>query len=81
MSNPGGPYNWHGDYDPVHAYVANDAVRSDGRSFFALQATTGNAPPSYPDTDSAYWAMYADRGGDGVENQRRDGYACIQRAY
>jgi len=62
---PGGPYNWHGDYDPAHAYVANDAVRSEGRSFFALQETTGNAPPSYPDTDNAYWAMFAERGGDG----------------
>jgi len=64
---PGGPYNWHGDYDPAHAYVANDAVRSEGRSFFALQATTGNAPPSPPDTDSAYWAMFSERGEDGVD--------------
>lgn len=64
---PGGPYNWHGDYDPLHAYVANDAVRSEGRSFFALQATTGNAPPSPPDTDSAYWAMFSDRGEAGID--------------
>lgn len=63
----GGPYNWHGDYDPTHAYVANDAVRSDGRAFFALQATTGNAPPSPPDTDSAYWAMFSDRGEAGTD--------------
>lgn len=64
---PGGPYDWHGDYDPAHAYVANDAVRSEGRSFFALQATTGNAPPSPPDTDSAYWAMFSDRGEAGTD--------------
>ncbi len=64
---PGGPYNWHGDYDAGHAYVANDAVRSEGRSFFALQDTTGNAPPSPPDTDSAYWAMFSDRGEAGVD--------------
>lgn len=63
----GGPYNWHGDYDPTHAYVANDAVRSNGRSFFALQATTGNAPPTAPDTDSSYWALYAERGEDGAD--------------
>ena len=63
----GGPYNWHGDYDPAHTYVANDAVRSEGRSFFALQATTGNAPPTAPDTDSAYWAMFSDRGENGTD--------------
>ena len=64
---PGGPYNWHGDYDPAHAYVANDAVRFEGRSFFALQATTGNAPPTSPDTDNAYWAMYAEKGAAGAD--------------
>ncbi len=63
----GGPYNWHGDYDPAHAYVANDAVRYEGRSFFALQATTGNAPPTAPDTDSSYWALYAECGADGTD--------------
>lgn len=67
---PGGTYNWHGDYDPAHAYVINDAVRSAGRSFFALQSTTGHAPPSAPDTDNAYWALYAEKGeagDDGVD--------------
>lgn len=67
---PGGPYNWHGDYDPAHTYVANDAVRSEGRSFFALQETTGNAPPAYPDTENTYWSLYAERGIDGVDGAK-----------
>jgi hypothetical protein len=69
---PGGPYNWHGDYDAGHTYVANDAVRSEGRSFFALQETTGNAPPNYPDTDSVYWAMYSEKGEDGIDGGIRN---------
>lgn len=68
----GGPYNWHGDYDAGHAYVANDAVRFEGRSFFALQETTGNAPPNYPDTDSVYWAMYSEKGEDGIDGGIRN---------
>ncbi|MCK9571071.1 complement C1q domain-containing protein [Candidatus Pacearchaeota archaeon] len=60
---PGGVMAWHGLYDAGHAYVANDGIlSSDGRGFYALQATTGNAPPSYPTLANAYWSLFAERG-------------------
>lgn len=55
-------------YDPTKTYQANDACRSsEGRSFYALQETTGNAPPTYPATESAYWSLIAEKGVDGVD--------------
>ena len=58
---------WRGAYDALHTYQANDAVVHDGRGFHAIQETTGNAPPAYPATTSAYWQLFAERGVDGVD--------------
>ncbi len=65
---PGGVMDWKGAYDAGTTYATNDGVRSaEGRSFYALQETTGNAPPSYPDTDNAYWDLCAEKGADGAD--------------
>lgn len=64
---PGGVMAWHGTYDAGHTYQANDAVVHDGRGFYARQTTTGNAPPTYPATESAYWSLFAEKGVDGVD--------------
>jgi hypothetical protein len=58
---------WKGEYDPDKTYQANDAVRSsENRPFYALQETTGNAPPLYPATEDAYWSLITERGYDGA---------------
>ncbi len=64
---PGGIMAWKGEYAAGTTYQANDAVLDDGRAFYALQVTTGNAPPTYPATESAYWSLFAERGVDGVD--------------
>jgi hypothetical protein len=63
---PGGAMTWRGVYAAGTAYSADDAViSSEGRAFYALQSTTGNAPPSWPDTENAYWRLFAEKGDDG----------------
>lgn len=67
---PGGVMAWHGAYDAGHTYHANDAVIStEGRGFYAVAETTGNAPPLYPATSSAYWELFAEKGTDGVDGE------------
>lgn len=68
QGTPGGTLAWKGLYDAGTAYSTNDGViSSEGRAFYALQATTGNAPPSYPTTTSAYWSLFAERGTSGIQ--------------
>ena len=60
---PGGALVWRGLYAGGTAYQANDGVISaEGRGCYALQATTGHAPPSYPTLVNAYWSVFAERG-------------------
>lgn len=70
---PGGTLSWRGEYAAGTTYQANDGVRSsEGRSFYALQETTGNAPPLYPETDDAYWSLFAEAGHsvDGLDGSK-----------
>ncbi|MFA7164622.1 MAG: hypothetical protein WC124_02080 [Desulfoplanes sp.] len=68
QGTPGGAMSWQGSYDSGTTYQANDAViSSDGRGFYALQDTTGNAPPLYPATTSAYWSLFCEKGVDGID--------------
>jgi hypothetical protein len=61
---PGGTLAWRGLYASGTAYTANDGIiTSEGRACYALQVTTGNAPPSYPTLENAYWSVFAERGG------------------
>mgnify|MGYP001366422141 CR=1 FL=1 len=62
---PVGFLDFQGEYNPATAYVANDGVRYNGSSWVALQATTGNAPPTLPTTENAYWSLLAVKGQDG----------------
>ena len=63
---PGGILTWRGLYSAGTTYAANDGViSSEGRAFYCLQATTGNAPPSYPTLTNAYWSLFAEKGMDG----------------
>ena len=55
-----------GTYDAGTAYILDDAVLYNGSTFIALQATTGNAPPTLPTTSSAYWQLLARQGTDGA---------------
>ena len=64
---PGGTMTWLGSYAAGTTYQANDGVlSSEGRGCYALQETTGNAPPTYPDTENAYWSVFAEAGQDGA---------------
>ncbi len=63
---PGGTLSWKGEYGAGTTYAANDGVIFGGRAFYALQETTGNAPPTYPDTENAYWSVFAEAGQDGA---------------
>jgi hypothetical protein len=63
----GGAMAWKGDYDGGTTYQANDAVIHDGRGFYAIAETTGNTPPAYPATTSAYWELFAEKGIDGSD--------------
>jgi hypothetical protein len=65
---PGGSMTWRGVYASGTAYSADDAVvSSEGRAFYALQSTTGHAPPSWPDTENAYWRLFAEKGDNGSD--------------
>lgn len=55
-----------GDYSGATAYVKGDMVQYQGSSWIALQATTGNTPPSLPTTSNAYWQLLARAGADGA---------------
>ena len=55
-----------GEYNPATAYAMRDAVRFNGSTYIALQATTGNAPPNLPTTSNAYWEVVAAKGLDGT---------------
>jgi len=63
---PAGYTNPRGTYSVATAYFRNDAVLYNGSSFVALQATTGNAPPTLPATSNAYWQLTAIKGTDGT---------------
>lgn len=57
---------WQGAYNGATAYAENDVVRDQSSSWIALQATTGNAPPTLPTTSNAYWSLMAEKGADGA---------------
>tara|TARA_R110002020_G_scaffold53905_8_gene150500 strand:+ start:28246 stop:29517 length:1272 start_codon:yes stop_codon:yes gene_type:complete len=63
---PIGTLNPMGTYSAVTTYAANDNVLYNGSSWVALQATTGNAPPTLPTTENAYWSLLAVKGTDGT---------------
>jgi hypothetical protein len=67
QGTPGGVMAWQGEYDAETTYAANDAVSHDGRGFYALQETTGNAPPAYPATVDSNWQLFAEKGSDGTD--------------
>lgn len=55
-----------GDYSGATAYVKGDVVQRLGSSWIALQATTGNTPPTLPTTSNAFWQLLARQGVDGA---------------
>lgn len=55
-----------GAYSGATAYVRYDVVTDQSSSWVALQATTGNAPPTLPTTSTAYWQLLAAKGSDGT---------------
>jgi hypothetical protein len=66
IQGPIGTLNPMGTYSAGTTYAANDNVLYNGSSFVALQATTGNAPPTLPTTETAYWSLLAIKGTDGM---------------
>lgn len=70
LQGPPGPVGpvglvWMGAYSGATAYVMNDGVSNQGGSWIALQATTGNAPPTLPTMSNAYWQLFAAPGTNG----------------
>jgi len=60
-------FYWEGAYNPATAYQKDDVVRFNGSTFIALQATTGNSPSgAFPPVDTAFWAVLASKGQDGL---------------
>lgn len=57
---------WKGTYSGATAYVLNDGALYNGSSWRALQATTGNTPPTLPTESNAYWELLARQGIDGA---------------
>lgn len=59
-------FNPRGSYSGGTTYAKGDVVLNNGSSWVALQATTGNAPPTLPTTSNAYWQLFARQGIDGA---------------
>jgi hypothetical protein len=66
IPGPAGYVNPRGTYNPATAYARNDGVLFNKSSFVALQATTGNEPPTLPTTSNAFWQLTAEKGADGT---------------
>lgn len=62
----GDSITFRGAYSGPTAYIRSDVVRDGGSSWVALQATTGNAPPTLPATANAFWELMAVKGQDGT---------------
>jgi hypothetical protein len=58
-------FNPRGAYSATTQYAYYDTVTFNGGTYYALQATLGNAP-SGTDQDTAYWAVIAAPGGSGA---------------
>jgi hypothetical protein len=55
----GETWTYRGAYSDVTAYDTDDVVYDQNSSWIALQATTGNAPPTLPTLANAYWSILA----------------------
>ncbi|VXC81427.1 hypothetical protein SPHINGOT1_20139 [Sphingomonas sp. T1] len=56
-----------GPYDATLSYGEGDVVQYGGSSwqYINAEASTGNAPPSLPTTENAFWRVFASSGVDG----------------
>lgn len=50
---------YRGSYSAAVGYVQDDVVYDQNSSWIALQATTGNAPPTLPTISNSYWSIVA----------------------
>ncbi|SFJ55244.1 hypothetical protein SAMN04515648_4568 [Phyllobacterium sp. CL33Tsu] len=66
LAAAGNGFVFKGDYAGATAYLKDDVVINQGSSWIALQATTGNAPPTLPTTSNAYWKAIAVKGSGDV---------------
>ncbi|MBZ9653561.1 hypothetical protein [Phyllobacterium lublinensis] len=66
LAEAGNGFVFRGDYSGATAYVKDDVVFDQNSSWIALQATTGNAPPTLPTTSNANWKAIAVRGAGDV---------------
>jgi hypothetical protein len=59
---------WEGAYNAATSYSIGDGCRStEGRTFISrTNLNVGNAPPSYPDTTTAFWDLVAEMGPTGA---------------
>lgn len=67
--NDGISFIWRGAYSGATAYDENDVVLDNGSSWIALQATTGNAPPSLPAIENTWWELVAAKGEAGAAGE------------
>ncbi len=54
------------------AYLIDDATNAAGSYWRALQASTGQAPPTLPTTSNAYWTLIAAKGDAGPTGAQGD---------
>lgn len=59
-------WTWRGQWSSSTAYVIRDAVQYQGRSFYALAASTNTAPPTTASSTST-WSLIADKGASGAD--------------
>lgn len=62
----GAGFYWRGAYGGATAYQKDDVIADQNSSWIALQATTGNAPPTLPTSSNEYWQLLARTGLDGT---------------
>lgn len=59
---PGAGFTWKGPWNGATAYLGNDWVQRNGRSYECILANTGQDPATSP----TYWQLSADKGADGT---------------
>lgn len=73
-----------GEYAAGTEYYVNNIVTYNGSSYIALQTTSGNTPPTYPDLYNDYWYVIANGTGttaSGISIEDSRGYYAAGRNF
>ena len=50
--------NFDGEYDSGTTYAPGRLVQFEGSTWYSRTTTTGNSPPSFPDTSNTHWSLF-----------------------